>query len=81
MAIGPDGNLYIADTDNHRVRVVDLTTGTIVTVAGNGDATFGGDGGLPALASLKRPFGIEFDPAGNLYIADTFNNRIRKVMP
>ena len=80
-AIGGDGRLYIADTDNHRIRAVDLTSGTIITYAGNGEATFGGDGGFPDMASLKRPWGIGFDPAGNLYIADTFNNRIRKVMP
>ena len=80
-AIGGDGRLYIADTDNHRIRAVDLTSGVIITYAGNGDATFGGDGGLPGMASLKRPWGIGFDPTGNLYIADTFNNRIRKVMP
>jgi sugar lactone lactonase YvrE len=80
-AIGGDGRLYIADTDNHRIRVVDLATGTIVTYVGNGDAAFGGDGSLPSLASLQRPWGIGFDPTGNLYIADTFNNRIRKVMP
>jgi DNA-binding beta-propeller fold protein YncE len=77
---GADGVLYIADTDNHRVRAVDLATGIITTVAGNGDATYGGDGGPPTAASLKRPWGITLDPAGNLYIADTKNNRIRLVM-
>ncbi|HEY7374397.1 MAG TPA: hypothetical protein VIF57_19695 [Polyangia bacterium] len=81
VALGPDGRLYIADTDNHRVRAVDLTTGVIDTVAGDGMARFGGDGGPPRAASLWRPWGITFDAAGNLYVADTFNNRIRKVMP
>jgi len=80
-AIGPDGRLYIADTDNHRVRVVDPTTGVITTVAGNGVAGFAGDGGMPTAASLQRPWGIAVDGAGNLYIADTLNNRIRKVTP
>ena len=80
-AIGPDGRLYIADTDNHRVRAVDLATGVIATIAGNGVAGFGGDGGPPPDASLWRPWGITFDGGGNLYIADTFNNRIRMVMP
>jgi len=79
-AIGPDGRLYIADTDNHRVRAVDLASGIISTIAGNGVAGFGGDGGAPLDASLWRPWGITFDGGGNLYIADTFNNRIRMVM-
>jgi DNA-binding beta-propeller fold protein YncE len=75
------GRLYIADTDNHRVRAVDLATGVITTVAGDGQAGFGGDGKPPAEASLQRPWGIAIDAAGSLYIADTFNNRIRMVMP
>jgi sugar lactone lactonase YvrE len=79
IEFGPDGNLYIADTDNHRVRMVDMTTGIITTVAGDGDATFGGDGGPATAASLWRPWGIAFDAKGDLFIADTFNNMIRKV--
>jgi len=81
VAIGPDGRLFIADTDNHRVRAVDLASGIISTIAGNGVAGFGGDDGAPLDASLWRPWGITFDGGGNLYIADTFNNRIRVVMP
>ncbi|MEA2698118.1 MAG: hypothetical protein QOI66_2389 [Myxococcales bacterium] len=81
IEFSPDGRLYIADSDNHRVRVVDLSTGNITTVAGNGTAGFSGDGGLATQAALKRPFGIAFDAAGVLYIADTFNNLIRKVAP
>jgi sugar lactone lactonase YvrE len=81
VAIGPDGRVFIADTDNHRVRVVDPSTGVISTAAGNGEAAFGGDGGNPVAASLQRPFGISVDGDGNLFIADTFNNRIRKVTP
>jgi sugar lactone lactonase YvrE len=79
VEIGPDGRLYIADTDNHRVRAVDLTTGIITTVAGNGSGAFSGDGGAPLAAGLRRPWGIGFDAEGSLFIADTFNNRIRKV--
>jgi sugar lactone lactonase YvrE len=79
LEIGPDGRLYIADTNNHRVRVVDLSTGTIDTVAGDGQAGFAGEGGPARAARLYRPFGIAFDPAGNLYVADTFNNRIRRI--
>jgi hypothetical protein len=56
---------------------VDAVTGIITTVAGNGSAGFGGDGGPASSASLSGPFGIAADAAGNLYIADTGNNRIR----
>lgn len=79
VEIGPDGNLYFADTNNNRVRMIDLTTGTIATVAGTGEPGYGGDGGPAAAAKLNRPFGLAFDLAGDLYISDTFNGRIRKV--
>jgi sugar lactone lactonase YvrE len=80
LELGPDGRLYIADTDNHRVRVVDLETGTISTVVGTGEPGFSGDSGPAAAAALHRPFGVAFDGQGQLYVADTFNNRIRKVV-
>ena len=73
------GNLYIADTNNHRIRKVDAETGIITTVAGNGTEGFSGDDGPATEASLKNPFGIFVDIAGNLYIADSNNQRIRKV--
>lgn len=79
LEIGPDGNLYFADTNNHRVRRIDLTTNTIDTVAGTGERGYGGDGGPAAAAQLSRPFGVAFDANGDLYISDTFNSRIRKV--
>lgn len=79
LEIGPDGNLYIADTNNHVVRVVNLGTGTIDTVAGTGVKGYAGDGGPVQQAQFNRPFGIAFDAAGDLYISDTFNGRIRKV--
>jgi sugar lactone lactonase YvrE len=72
------GNLYIADTSNHRIRKVD-TSGRITTVAGNGTEGFSGDGGPATNATLNTPIGVAVDRAGNLYIADAFNNRIRKV--
>lgn len=79
LEIGPDGNLYFADTDNHRVRMIDLTTGIITTVAGKGTAGYSGDGGQALEAELTRPFGVAFDANGDLFISDTFNSRIRKV--
>jgi DNA-binding beta-propeller fold protein YncE len=80
VELGPDGRLYIADTDNHRVRAVDLTTGIIETVVGTGRAGFSGDGQPARAAELHRPFGIAFDSAGNLIVTDTFNNRVRRVV-
>ena len=79
MEVGPDGNLYFADTDNNRVRMIDLTANTIQTLAGTGDGDYAGDGGPAIAAHLWRPFGVAFDKYGDLYIADTFNGRIRKV--
>lgn len=80
VAIGPDGNLYIADTYNHCVRMVDLATNIITTIAGTGTVSgSSGDGGRPKNALLNRPYGIGFDDDGNLYIADTINNKIRVV--
>ena len=73
-----DGNIYIADTDNNRIRKV-ATGGTITTVAGTGEAGYSGDDGLATIAKLNGPSGVAVDEAGNIYIADTDNNRIRKV--
>lgn len=80
VEFGADGRLYVADTDNHVVRAIDLTTGIIETVAGTpGESGFSGDGGPATEATLYRPFGIDFDEAGDLYVADTYNHRIRVV--
>jgi sugar lactone lactonase YvrE len=81
MGIGLDsaGNLYIADTYNHRIRKVNSSTGIITTVVGNGTASYSGDGNLAAIATLRYPTAIALDSAGNLYIADSDNHRIRKV--
>lgn len=70
---------YIADGRNDRVRRVDGTTGLIETIAGNGEHTYGGDGGSAVNASLSLPLDVAVDTAGNVYIADMQNNRIRKV--
>ena len=77
LAVDSAGNLYIADTQNHRVRKV--TGGTITTVAGSGTSGFGGDGGAAGSAQLNLPFGVAVDAAGNLYVAEFGNNRVRKV--
>jgi hypothetical protein len=72
------GNLYIAERNNHDVRKV-TPSGIISRVVGNGNAVFGGDGGLALYASLSSPTGVAVDKTGNLFIADNGNNRIRKV--
>jgi sugar lactone lactonase YvrE len=72
-------NLYIADCYNQRIRQV-ATNGIIITLAGNGTTNFAGDGGAATNASLAYPHRVAFDAAGNLYIADSSNNRIRKVL-
>jgi uncharacterized protein (TIGR03437 family) len=77
VAVDSAGNLYIADTLNHRIRKV--SNGVITTVAGNGTQGFSGDSGPATSAQLYQPDGVAVDPAGNLYIADTGNQRIRKV--
>lgn len=74
-----DGILWIADTDNQRIRAVDLETGLITTVAGNGEIGDDGDGGPATDAQFFTPMGVELDLDGNLYIADSFNHRIRRV--
>ncbi len=79
MELGPDGNLYFADTNNNAIRRINLTTGIIDTVAGNGTNGYSGDGGPALQAQLARPFGVAFDANGDLYVSDTFNSRIRKV--
>ncbi|MDP2310149.1 MAG: hypothetical protein Q8P18_29295 [Pseudomonadota bacterium] len=79
IATGPDGNLYVADTENNRIRRIDLGTGLITTVAGNGTAGFGGDGGPALDAMLNLPRDLEFDTDGSLWVADTDNHVIRRI--
>ena len=80
IAFDAAGNLYIADTSNHLIRKV-KTDGTITTVAGSANAGFSGDGGPATQASLWYPKSVLVDKAGNLFIVDSFNARIRVVAP
>jgi sugar lactone lactonase YvrE len=79
ITFGPDGRLYIADMENNRIRAVDFNTNVITTVAGSGTPGYSGDGGPAVDAELNRPYGIGFGSDGHLYIADTYNQRIRRV--
>jgi len=92
LEIGPDGNLYIADELNNRIRMYDPQTGIITTVAGTGGTIinpttkqlqggYDGDGGKAVDAHLYRPQGLAFDREGRLYIADSYNHVIRRVNP
>ncbi|NYF50753.1 Ig-like domain repeat protein [Tunturiibacter gelidoferens] len=76
--VGPDGQIYIADQNNHSIRKVALD-GTITTIAGNGTSGFSGDGGAASAAVMDSPAATAIDAAGNIYIADAGNNRVRKV--
>ena len=80
VALDAAGNVFFADSVNSRVRKVD-TNGIITTVAGGGPGFSGGDGGPATSAAFNNPQGVALDPAGNLYITDTFNSRIRMVSP
>ena len=79
LAYDTAGNLYIADTDENIIRKVNAA-GIITTVAGDGEQGYGGDGGLATAALLDRPAGVAVDSHGNIYIADTHNNRVREVV-
>jgi len=77
LAVDLSGNLYIADTDNHRIRKV--SGATITTVAGNGEQAFSGDGAAAIAAGIDSPNGVAVDAAGTIYIGDTHNQRVRFV--
>ena len=79
LAFDSAGNLYIADSGNHRIRMISAATKYITTVAGNGNLGYGGDGGPATSAELNYPLGVAVDASGNMYIADSQNFRIRMV--
>src|ERR1035437_2998359 len=79
IAIDRLGNLYLSDTDNHRVRKV--SGGTVTTIAGTGVAGFSGDGKSAVNAQLNFPYGLALDSAGNVYVADLGNQRVRRISP
>ena len=78
LAVDMEGNIFVVDSGNHRIRRIDRESGNIKTVAGSG-AGFSGDGGPATAARLFRPSGVTLDSEGNLYITDTGNDRIRRV--
>jgi sugar lactone lactonase YvrE len=79
LALDAANNLYLADTHNHRIRRIDTATGIITTIAGTGTPGFSGDTTTATTATLALPHGLTIDPAGNLYLADTANHRIRRI--
>ena len=80
IAVDSSGRLFIAETGAHRVRVVG-TDGIIQTLAGTGSPGFSGDGGPATGAALNTPEGVAVDTAGNVFVADTMNNRVRQISP
>ena len=80
IVIAPDNRMYVADTQNHRIRRIDLRTGIISTVAGTGERGYSGDGGPAVKAKFDGTFGIALDAGGRkLYVADLGNRRIRRI--
>ena len=79
LAIDAKGNLYVADAGTHKVWRWDTTTGAIARVAGTGQTGYSGDGGAATDARLNEPWGLAVDVAGNLYVADSANHRVRRV--
>lgn len=78
IAVDGTGNVYICDLNNNRIRMIN-TSGIINSIVGDGTAAFSGDGGPAVLAEINQSTGVAIDPAGNIYIADNNNNRIRVI--
>ena len=79
VCVGPDGHIYFSDMVHDRIRAINPLTGIIRTVAGDGGRAFGGDGGPATAAYLLNPYGVAVDDRGRVIIADTLNNRIRRI--
>jgi trimeric autotransporter adhesin len=79
VAVDQSGNIYIADSSNHRIRLVTQGTGIITTLAGDGSSGYSGDGGPAASAQFNNPRDVSIDASGNVYISDTYNHRVRVV--
>src|SRR3990172_1528456 len=79
VAVDGVGDVFIADSSNHRVRRVDVGTGLISTFAGTGTFGFSGDGAVATSAQLYYPRGVAVDGGGNVFIADSLNHRVRRV--
>ena len=77
-AVGPDGNVYLADTESHSIRMIDVRQGTLEWIAGTGEKGDGPDGD-PRQCRLARPHGIYVDRDGSIYIGDSENHRIRVI--
>ena len=79
IGFDPAGNLYFSDTFNHRIRRIDARSGLISTIAGSGEAGYGGDGGPAVSAAFNEPYGIAVDRDGNMYVADRHNHCVRRI--
>ncbi|MBK9295269.1 MAG: hypothetical protein IPN02_00005, partial [Candidatus Microthrix sp.] len=79
VAVAPNGTVYVADTNNHRIRAIDPTTGSVTTVAGTDNAGYADGPG--ASAQFNGPTGVTVAPDGTIYVADFFNHRIRAINP
>ncbi len=80
LALDNAGNMYVVDVVNNRIRKINISSNIITTIAGSNGKGYSGDGGLATIANLNRPLGVAVDSSGAVYIADSENNRIRKVV-
>ncbi|MFB3079588.1 MAG: hypothetical protein ACE1Y4_16435, partial [Lysobacterales bacterium] len=81
VVVNASGDIFIAATDENRIRKVTNATGVISTIGGDGTAGYSGDGGAATVAQLNQPSGIALDSGGNVIFSDTMNSRIRKITP